>query len=63
MSKVKMTSREGLIQEFDLEQASRMCRIMKAMRSWPWKLPDTHEFIDGNVRRKSDKRESRKEAK
>lgn len=56
MSKVKMTSSTGEIRSFDIDMASRMCRIMKAMKSRPWTLPDTHEFIDGYVKRKSDKK-------
>ena len=56
MSKVKMTSLTREVRYFDLEMASRMCRIMKAMKSHPWELPDTHEFIDGYVKRKSDKK-------
>ena len=56
MSKVRMTSSTGEVRAFDLDTATRMCRIMKAMKSRPWTLPITHEFIDGYVRRKSDKK-------
>jgi hypothetical protein len=55
MSKVKMTSVDGRSEVFDEETASRMCRVMKNMKRWPWVLPDTHEFIDGYVKRKSNK--------
>jgi len=50
-----MTSSTGEVRLFTLDMASRMCRIMKAMKSRPWTLPDTHEFIDGYVKRKSNK--------
>lgn len=56
MRLVKMTSREGVVQSFTEEMATRMCRIMAAMKSWPWKLPETHEFIDGYVKRKSNQK-------
>jgi len=52
MSRVKMTSVDGQSRFFDDEMASRMCRVMKAMKRWPWILPDTHEFIDGHVKRR-----------
>lgn len=55
MKLVRMTSREGLSQSFTEEMATRMCRIMTAMKSWSWKLPETHEFVDGYVKRKSNK--------
>ena len=46
-----MTSATGTIYVTE-EVASGMMRIMKAMKSNVWTLPDTHEFIEGNVRRK-----------
>lgn len=57
-----MTSREGVVQYFDIEQASRMCRIMTAMKSWSWKLPDNYEFTDGYVKRRTNKKDSPGEA-
>ena len=60
--KVKMTSREGHTQLFDIDHASRMCRIMERMKSWPWKLPDNYEFTDGYVKRRSNKKDSTGEA-
>ena len=55
MSKVKMTTKDGRVEVFNEEMATRMCRIMKAMKRWPWILPDTHEFIDGYVKRRTNK--------
>ena len=51
-----MTSREGCVEYFDVEMASRMCRIMAAMKSWPWNLPDNYEFTDGNVKRRANQK-------